>query len=131
MEQWAKLQGSSTVRQVIPDVFPSSSFFHSYVFGWGRRFCPGHDIAESSLFIVLSRILWAFDLKTRKHPVTGADDIPDMNDESSFTDGFVSIPKIYPLAFIPRSEKKASMIRKAFADAQDQWELLGMEPDQR
>ncbi|KAJ8093602.1 hypothetical protein AAF712_002359 [Marasmius tenuissimus] len=102
-----------------------------YVFGWGRRFCPGHDIAESSLFIVLSRILWAFDLKTKKHPATGADDIPDMNDESNFTDGFVSIPKIYPLAFIPRSENKASMIRKAFADAQDQWELLGMEADQR
>ncbi|KAG7086431.1 hypothetical protein E1B28_002385 [Marasmius oreades] len=102
-----------------------------YVFGWGRRFCPGHDIAEASLFIVLSRILWAFNLKTRKDSVTGADILPDMNDESSFTDGFVSIPKIYPLAFIPRTEKKAAMIRKAFTDAQDQWELLGMDPDER
>lgn len=31
-------------------------------YGFGRRACPGAHIAEDSLFITISRILWAFDI---------------------------------------------------------------------
>lgn len=31
-------------------------------FGWGRRYCVGADLALNSLFIAVSRIIWAFDI---------------------------------------------------------------------
>ncbi len=34
-------------------------------YGFGRRLCPGIHVAEQSLFIVISRVLWAFDIGTR------------------------------------------------------------------
>lgn len=33
-----------------------------YAFGAGRRECPGRHVADASLYIVISRILWAFDI---------------------------------------------------------------------
>ncbi|KAJ5376467.1 hypothetical protein N7509_013353 [Penicillium cosmopolitanum] len=32
------------------------------VFGFGRRACPGQQIAHSTLFIAISRLLWAFNI---------------------------------------------------------------------
>ena len=32
-------------------------------YGFGRRLCPGIDVAEPQLFIFASRALWAFDMK--------------------------------------------------------------------
>jgi cytochrome P450 len=47
-------------------------------YGFGRRACPGIHIAEQNLFIVISRVLWAFDLKVKPgHPL-------DMNSKSGW-----------------------------------------------
>lgn len=35
-------------------------------FGFGRRICPGIHVAEASLFIAISRLLWAYDIKPRQ-----------------------------------------------------------------
>ncbi|KAF8856409.1 cytochrome P450 [Acephala macrosclerotiorum] len=32
-------------------------------YGFGRRFCPGAYVADYAIFMAISRILWAFDLK--------------------------------------------------------------------
>ena len=32
---------------------------------FGRRLCPGIQVAEQSLFIVVSRVLWAFDIRMK------------------------------------------------------------------
>ena len=37
-------------------------------FGVGRRECPGRHVADASLFIAISRILWAFDISSGSHP---------------------------------------------------------------
>jgi cytochrome P450 len=37
-------------------------------YGFGRRLCQGIFVAEASLYIVVSRVLWGFDLK----PLPGA-----------------------------------------------------------
>lgn len=42
-----------------------------YGYGVGRRECPGKHVTESSLFIVISRILWAYDIGTGSHPLPG------------------------------------------------------------
>ena len=34
-------------------------------YGFGRRLCPGIHIAEQSLFIVVSRMLWGFDISMK------------------------------------------------------------------
>lgn len=34
-------------------------------YGFGRRVCQGINMGEASLFIAISRILWAFDIKSR------------------------------------------------------------------
>lgn len=46
-------------------------------YGFGRRMCPGVHVAEASLFIVISRLLWAYDIKPKPgHPL-------DMKDKRS------------------------------------------------
>jgi cytochrome P450 len=32
-------------------------------FGWGRRICPGADLAANSLFIALAKLIWSFDIQ--------------------------------------------------------------------
>lgn len=34
----------------------------SWTFGAGRRLCPGIHVAERSLFLAISRVLWAFKI---------------------------------------------------------------------
>ena len=46
-------------------------------FGFGRRSCPGIHLALNSLFINISRILWAFDIKPALDE-QGKDIIPGM-----------------------------------------------------
>ncbi|KIW12238.1 hypothetical protein PV08_09514 [Exophiala spinifera] len=44
-----------------------------YAFGAGRRECPGRHVADASLYIVISRMLWAFDIvgNPKKPPQPG------------------------------------------------------------
>ncbi len=34
-------------------------------YGFGRRLCPGIHVAEQSLYIVISRVLWGFDVQEK------------------------------------------------------------------
>ncbi|CAZ82488.1 unnamed protein product [Tuber melanosporum] len=58
-------------------------------FGWGRRICPGKQLAENSLFITITRVLWAFNISkaTDKH---GQEITPNI---FAYTDGFNSKPQ--------------------------------------
>ncbi|OJJ56443.1 hypothetical protein ASPSYDRAFT_80312 [Aspergillus sydowii CBS 593.65] len=59
-----------------------------WVFGIGRRVCPGIMVAERELFLVISRMLWAFDMR----------EIPgepiDLKES----------PKPFQIRFVPRNE---------------------------
>ncbi|KAF9445128.1 cytochrome P450 [Macrolepiota fuliginosa MF-IS2] len=101
-----------------------------YVFGWGRRFCQGTYIAEASLFIVLARIMWGIDFVLPKDKA-GKPIVPDISDEKTFSDGFVSTPYIYKLGFRPRSEKHRMIIEQSYEDSQAQWQVLGLKTDER
>ncbi|KDQ58000.1 hypothetical protein JAAARDRAFT_193485 [Jaapia argillacea MUCL 33604] len=61
-----------------PDMFPNPEAFEperflkttdprlldfTLPFGFGRRICPGMHVASQSLFILITRILWAFEIK--------------------------------------------------------------------
>lgn len=61
---------------------PSKSGHSS--FGWGRRICPGGDLAVNSLFIALARLLWAYDIL----PCEGT-----IYDTFAYTEGFNIRPR--------------------------------------
>ncbi|KAM0753795.1 putative O-methylsterigmatocystin oxidoreductase [Meredithblackwellia eburnea MCA 4105] len=59
-----------------------------HAYGFGRRICPGQHIADRSLFIVFSRLLWAFNITNAKD--SSGSPIPvDIN---AFSEGFSSHP---------------------------------------
>ena len=105
---------------------------HSYTFGWGRRFCPGSHIARNSLFITIARLVWGLNFSAPLDPKTGQPIVPDvLNEEATWSEGFVAAPKIFPVAFKTRSEKHAEIIRRAYEDVQREWQVLGLEVDER
>lgn len=129
--RWASGPTSQDRDQWVSSAFHTESTltrgsFASYAFGWGRRFCQGSYMAEASLFIVLARVLWGLDLTC---PV---DRVPDPDDEErTWSEGFVAVPNIFPVAFKVRSEKHAEIIRRAYEDVQREWQVLGLEVDER
>jgi len=72
-------------------------------FGYGRRECPGKHVANASLFILISRMLWAFD-------IGGEGDEKGMETATP-------LPIVRPVPFrcglSPRSEKIADIIRES------------------
>lgn len=105
---------------------------HSYTFGWGRRYCQGSHLAQASLFIVLSRLVWGIDFYAPLDPQTGRRVVPDVDDEEgTWGDGLITGPHIFPVGFKSRSEKHAQVIKKAFEEVQGEWQALGLTGDER
>lgn len=77
-------------------------------FGFGRRMCTGRHIARNSLFLVISRLLWAFDIRCPKD----ANGRPVKPDDMAFTAGFSIRPKPFSAVFEPRDEDTQSLIGK-------------------
>lgn len=79
-------------------------------FGWGRRICPGADLAMNSLYIALAKLLWAFDIS----PKEGVEyDIFD------YTEGFNTRPNKFECEIKVRSEEHRRVLEKEFAHAQE------------
>ncbi|KAH8817510.1 cytochrome P450 [Xylogone sp. PMI_703] len=74
-----------------------------FAFGVGRRECPGRHVAHASLYIVISRILWAFNICA----------IPSSM-PSSETVGAPPVlgPKPFKCSITPRSDATADLIRR-------------------
>ncbi|KAI1792474.1 cytochrome P450 [Ganoderma leucocontextum] len=77
----------------------------AFVFGFGRRVCPGRHFAEASLFIHAASILHVFDitpaLDTNGHPITI---------EHGQTPGFLSYPEDSRCTIKPRSAEAAALV---------------------
>ncbi|PLB46529.1 cytochrome P450 [Aspergillus steynii IBT 23096] len=58
-------------------------------FGYGRRVCTGRHIAMNSLYLLIARILWAYNIRAREGP----DGKPEKVDDMAFGSGFVSMPE--------------------------------------
>ena len=83
-----------------------------FLFGAGRRICKGIDIGENSLFLGLSRMLWAFNFE-KSTDTAGKEITPDPND---LVGGLAASPRPFPAKIVPRTEKHAQAIRT-------EWEL--------
>ncbi|KAF9736766.1 hypothetical protein PMIN01_04545 [Paraphaeosphaeria minitans] len=78
-------------------------------FGWGRRICPGADLAANSLFIALAKILWAFDIA----PLKGV-----RYDTFAYTEGFNIRPRKFECDIRIRSQAHEQVLVREFADAE-------------
>ncbi|KAK9421440.1 putative Cytochrome P450 [Seiridium unicorne] len=97
-----------------------------FVFGAGRRLCQGMHIADRSLFLAISRLLWAFDFR-RAVDEKGEEIIPDM---AALTGGLFVQPKPFKADIRPRSTFKAECVRSEWAkmmellDEELQWKTV-------
>ncbi|OLN81889.1 Fumitremorgin C synthase 3 [Colletotrichum chlorophyti] len=106
---------------------PDAAQRDHFVFGAGRRKCQGMHIADRSLFLAISRLLWAFDFQRPVNRETGREIIPDMDD---LAEGVMMLPKPFEAKISPRSASKAESIRQEWAqlesllDEQAQWKTV-------
>lgn len=93
---------------------PIASKRDQFTFGAGRRICPGIHVAERSLFLAISRMLWAFDIKPKKD----AQGNPILPDPEKLTQGFVCMPEPFVCDITPRSAERAALVEREWAEAQ-------------
>ncbi|KAH8799629.1 cytochrome P450 [Flagelloscypha sp. PMI_526] len=101
------------------DLYPDSESFHparflgpspqldpgDFVFGFGRRVCPGRQLAETTLFAVVSRVLSTMHIQKK----IGADGHP-ITPTVEYRGGAVVYPNKFECVITPRSEKAKSLI---------------------
>lgn len=86
----------------------------NFNFGAGRRLCQGIHIAERSLFLGMSRILWGFNLDKPLDAV-GDPITPDVDD---LVGGITMHPRPYKVDIVPRSPERAAIIRQAVKECE-------------
>ncbi|KAK7002496.1 cytochrome P450 [Favolaschia claudopus] len=90
---------NSTLEQ--PELNPDP---RKFAFGYGRRMCPGKDLADDILFISIAMILAAFDIRGPK----GARDA-----ETKYTSALLSRPPPFECEISPRSDIVEALIRRS------------------
>ncbi|PWN39822.1 cytochrome P450 [Ceraceosorus guamensis] len=94
-----------------------------FAYGHGRRICAGIHMAEKSLYMAITRILWAFDIAR----ADGADEIRADPHDERYTDGFVSFPNHFGAKFTIRDDTRRATIENEFKNAIVTWESEGLE----
>ena len=79
-------------------------------FGWGRRICPGADLASNNLFIALAKVLWTLDIL----PIKGT-----QYDIFDYTDGFNIRPRPFKCNIRVRSQQHERVLQKEYRQAQE------------
>lgn len=76
----------------------------NFIFGYGRRICPGRYVADNALFITIAQSLAVFDISP-----TSPSNVPEVR----FEPGIISHPVPYTTKIAPRSEKHRELIEKS------------------
>ena len=82
-------------------------------FGFGRRICPGQNIAERSLNILVARIAWACDISKKLDGAGKEIPVPDYE----YTPGFNSQPKRFPFELRARSGQRQKIVEQVAREA--------------
>jgi len=87
----------------------------AFTFGAGRRICQGMHLAEASLFLGMSRLLWAFDIEPVIDPTTGKAILPDPD---RLTQGILVMPEEFEVKIVPRDQSRADLVEKEWQEAE-------------
>ncbi|KAG6127524.1 hypothetical protein E4U38_006219 [Claviceps purpurea] len=82
-----------------------------HVFGYGRRRCPGHYLADDTLFLTISRIIATMNV-TAKLDEQGR----PVNLRKQASPGLICHPEPFSYSIAPRTAKHAELIRAATMD---------------
>jgi hypothetical protein len=88
--------------------FPTIRGYHG--FGFGRRICPGQEVAEAELLVACAALAWAFQLEKKRLP--SGQEVPI--NEYDFTSTLITTTKPFEMEFVVRSEKHAQAILHRF-----------------
>ncbi|KAJ7444582.1 cytochrome P450 [Mycena galericulata] len=86
-----------------------------FIFGHGRRNCPGIHLAQNSININVMNLLWAFDFNKD----IDASGNPVELDMFASSKGLATGPLPFRCKITPRTSEKADIIRREFLDAAD------------
>ncbi|KAF8330883.1 cytochrome P450 [Cantharellus anzutake] len=84
---------------------------HSYAFGFGRRSCPGKDVASATVFMSIACTLHCFSIGKAKDEKE-----KDIEPQIGWTTGLVMHPTEYGATFTPRSAKAVELIKTVNLD---------------
>ncbi|KAI1790074.1 cytochrome P450 [Ganoderma leucocontextum] len=84
----------------------------TFVFGYGRRICPGRHFAEASLFIIIASVLHTLTIDNVVDE-RGSPLIP----EAKMTHGVLSYPLPFPCSIKPRSAQHVWLIHAGLAQS--------------
>jgi cytochrome P450 len=101
---------------------PAASRDH-WAFGAGRRICSGVHLAENSMFIVLAKLLWAFDILAPLDD-EGNEVQVDTSDEAFDAAGSTTMAKPYRVRWKVRNEDMANTILREAAEARSNGYVL-------
>jgi len=113
-ERWLRVDGeTTTVRRDLPHPF----------FGYGKRMCTGRYLALDGLWILVARLLWAFDFA----PAGEEGSMPDPLDLRPH--GFTITPGPFKLRLEPRGAWVEDVVRREWdGAAKDLASVLGEMP---
>jgi hypothetical protein len=98
-------------------VDPDVTMRDQFTFGAGRRICPGIHVAERSLFLGMSRLLWAFNVM----PELNKDGSPNIPDPEKLTQGFVCMPEKFRAKITVRSKERADLVTREWREAEEEF----------
>ncbi|KAI0364043.1 cytochrome P450 [Pilatotrama ljubarskyi] len=90
---------------LVPDEKEKLLLPSSFVFGFGRRVCPGQALADPSIWLAIANVLAAFDIK-KPLDASGNEFTPP----AEFLPGFTNQPAPFVCRIVPRSEKAVAML---------------------
>ncbi|KAK7016901.1 putative cytochrome P450, partial [Favolaschia claudopus] len=93
----------------------TSALRPNFVFGVGRRSCPGIHVAQHAININVMYLIWAFNFTT----TTDAERNPILVDTFEYEEGIACGPCPFRCNITPCSAKKAELIESEFLESAD------------
>lgn len=88
---------------------------HTLCFGFGRRICPGRELADASVYLSIAMSLAAFNIR-KARDASGK----EIDPEVKFTPGIISHPAEFKCDIKPRSARAEQLVRSV--EEEHPWE---------
>jgi cytochrome P450 family 619 len=90
-----------------------------YIYGAGRRICPGIHLSERSMFLGAAKLLWGFGFEPERND-RGEPIAIDTDPITGYTEGFLVCPRPFQCKVVPRSSAHKETILREFSQAESE-----------